>query len=191
MSTPAIICPVCSQFDQVEKVSTIYLEGIGANRLPLLPGSAAENPRPPAQRLTNIPMAELRALSRRLAPPSSGKAPLMRPIHPDLFVLVFSCVIPIFLFGILIQQDRLFVPILVVLAGFYGLYFYKRKAAIAKYERDLAAKREAQERVEQGIKTWMNLYYCDRDKGVFLPGKRELIPLDRMVEYLEGGRQQA
>ncbi len=38
--------------------------------------------------------------------------------------------------------------------------------------------------IERGIKTWMKLYYCDRDAGVFLPGINELVPPEQMIGYL-------
>lgn len=153
-----ITCPVCGHSDQVEKVSTIYLEGIRDKRL--------------------------YALSRKLAPPSSGKATLTRPIHPDIIVIVFSCIIPFFLAGILRQQKSLFFPILALLICAYGFYLYKRKTIVAKYVHEQAVKREAQTRIERGIASWMRLYYCARDEGVFLPGKGELIPVDQMISYL-------
>jgi hypothetical protein len=76
------------------------------------------------------------------------------------------------------------IPALGILACSYGLYFYKRKAVIAKYERGMKVKQEAQNRIERGIATWMKLYYCARDDGVFLPGGRELIPVDQMISFL-------
>ncbi len=30
----------------------------------------------------------------------------------------------------------------------------------------------------------MKLYYCDRDEGIFLPGKVELVPPEQMLDYL-------
>ena len=76
------------------------------------------------------------------------------------------------------------IPVLIILAGFYGLYFFKRKAVVAKFEQQQAAKRDEQRRIERGIKTWMRLYYCARDEGVFLPGGSDLIPVDQMNWYL-------
>ncbi len=179
-----ILCPVCSQFDRVDKVSTIYMEGIGEKRFPFAKDPGKKNPDGSRPRATKIPYPELQPLSRKLAPPSSGKAMPTRPVHPDMVVTVFSCIAPLFLYGIWIQQRAVFVPVLILLAGIYGLYFYKRKAVIAKFEGQQAAKREAQARIERGIKTWMRLYYCARDEGVFLPGSRDLVPVDQMTGYL-------
>jgi hypothetical protein len=73
---------------------------------------------------------------------------------------------------------------LLVLAGLYGLYFFKRASIIGKFEREQDSQRQSQARIERGIKTWMKLYYCDRDEGVFLPGKEELVPPEQMMAYL-------
>jgi hypothetical protein len=167
-----VTCPLCGQSDQVEKVSTIYMSGIADKRSPEI------------RRATQMPTQKLRLLSQVLAPPSSGKSAPVRPVHPDTVLIVFSCILPIFLFGILKQQPVTLVPVLLVLACLYGLYFYKRQAIIAKFEREQDSQTQAQARIERGIKTWMKLYYCDRDEGVFLPGKDELVPVDQMTSYL-------
>lgn len=170
-SSHPIACPVCGQSDLVEKVSTIYMSGIADKRSPEI------------RQATKIPAQKLRSLSRVLAPPSSGKSVPIRPIHPDTVVIVFSCVLPIFLFGILKQQPIMLIPALLVLACLYGLYFYKRKAVISKFELEQDSQKQAQARTERGIKTWMKLYYCDRDEGIFLPGKDELVPPDQMSSF--------
>jgi hypothetical protein len=168
----AFTCPACGLSDQVEKVSTVYMSAIADKRAPEI------------RQASQIPAQKLRSLSRILAPPSAGKSSATRPVHPDIVVIVFSCVLPIFLFGILKQQPVTLIPILFVLACLYGLYFYKRQAIIAKFERQQESRQQEQARVERGIKTWMQLYYCDRDQGVFLPGKGELVPLEQLHSYL-------
>ncbi len=181
-------CPLCGASDQVEKVSTIYLEGIKGG--PSVYAKLSTDKHPPATLagLGKISSQELYNLSRQLAPPSSGKSTQTRPVHPDTVVIAFSLVLPIFLIGILNQQRGFLIPSLILLACAYGLYFYKRKAVIAKFEREKTAKREEQARIEKGIKSWMKLYYCARDGGVFLPGERELIPLNQMNSFLLGNR---
>jgi len=171
-SSHHITCPVCGLSDQVEKVSTIYMSGIADKRSPEI-GQA-----------TLIPRQKLRSLSKLLAPPSSGKSVPIRPVHPDTVVIVFSCVLPFFLIGILKQQSLMIIPVVLVLAGLYGLYFFKRKAVIAKFEGEQDKQHQEQVRIERAIKTWMRLYYCDRDEGVFLPGKDELVPPEQMTSYL-------
>ena len=175
----SVICPACGLADTVAKVSTIHLIGIDAKRQPAGQETSQTGPLPPG-----LTTQELHTLSRKLAPPSSGKGAPNRPVHPDIVVLVFSAVVPFFLVGILNQQSGLLIPILILLAASYGLYFYKRKAAIAKHEQALAARQNEQERIQQGIHTWMKLYYCLQDEIVFLPGKKDLVPVDEMMPYL-------
>jgi hypothetical protein len=171
-ASSSITCPVCGLSDQVAKVSTIYMSGIADKRSPEI-GQA-----------TKIPPQKLRSLSRQLAPPSSGKSSPVRPVHPDTMLIVFSCVLPFFLYGIIKQQPVMLIPVVLVLAVLYGLYFFKRNAVIARFERQQDNQRLAQARIERAIKTWMKLYYCDRDEGVFLPGQVELVLPEQMMGYL-------
>ncbi len=179
-----VICPVCNQADRVDKVSTIYIEGIEKKRIPFVKGAAANEAETDQLRPIMLSPSELAHLSRKLTPPASGKASLTRPIHPDMVVIAFSIILPIFLYNILSQQRAMLIPVLLVMTGFYGLYFFKRKAVVARFEQQQATRRAEQRRIERGIQTWMYLYYCARDDGVFLPGGREFIPVDQMTWYL-------
>ena len=184
--TRVIICPVCHQADQVEKVSTIYLTGIEAGRHPSGASSQAGG-RDSSTRPTGLKasLASGRhALSRRLAPPSSGKELPIRPLHPDTVVLTFSLVVPIFLFGILTSQPRMLLPMLVMLAVFYGLYWWQRKTVIAKFELQRTTRQASNEHVKRGLDRWMKLYHCSRDDVVFEPGKSQFVPTDQMTGYL-------
>jgi hypothetical protein len=184
-STPSvqpIVCPVCGLSAPVVKVSTLYIAGIrekrSADQDALFPDGT-----PPA----NLTAQDLHALSRKLAPPSSGKSALTRPLHPDLIVLVFSVVAPFFLAGIVSQQAGLLLPILVLLLLSYGVYFYKRKDAIAKFLQDKQRRQDERARIERGIQVWMKLYYCFQDEGIFLPGQNEMTPVEEMLNYLAEG----
>ena len=178
-----ITCPVCGQNEPVEKVSTIYLMGIEArNRR----GSAKADDRGGARLFTKPGASEaaLAALSRRLAPPASGKQAPTRPIHPDMAVITFSVVIPIFLYGILTSQAKMLLPIALLLLGFYGIYFWQRGNLIAKFAAEKAKQQAVERRLKDSIERWMNLYYCAEDEGVFEPGCDSLVPLDQMMGYL-------
>jgi hypothetical protein len=172
-----INCPVCGQSDQVEKASTLYLIGIGLDKT--RPQEQASDPGPKRK-----PTPSQRALSRRLAPPASGKQATMRPIHPDMVVAALSLIAPVFLYGILTSQRSMFLPVLAILAAFYGFYFWKRKTMIARYEAQQASRQAADQRIKRGIERWMRLYYCARDDGVFEPGSQELVPADLIAGYL-------
>ena len=172
-----VVCPVCGQADQVEKTSTLYMIGIGLNQT----DSQEQVPNPEIRRK---PTPSQRALSRRLAPPASSKQVTMRLVHPDTVVIGFSLIAPVFLYGILTSQRTMFLPMLAILAAIYGLYFWKRKTIIDRFEGQKASRQAADERIKRGIARWMKLYYCARDDGVFVPGGDELIPADQMAGYL-------
>jgi len=177
-----VTCPQCGRSEGVEKVSTLYLAGI--KKAGASDQSGEDLASQVLARLPDLTPQGLHALSRELAPPSSGKAAPNRPVHPDLVVLVFSLVIPIFIIGILNQQRGVLIPVLVFLALAYGLYFLKRKDILAKFARAQAEQKEKQARIERGVKSWMKLYYCTLDEGVFLPGRNELVPVEEMLNYL-------
>ncbi len=168
------ICPECGQAEQVEKVSTIYLLGMGLKR------EQGQAMRP---WLSEMPQVELKALGKRLSPPSAGRGSPVRPLHPDLVVATFSLVIPIFLAGIWNTQPGMRLPAVLVLAAFYGLYLWKRKAILKRFERQKAEQKAAAQRIQSGIARWMKLYYCAEDDVVFAPGG-EAIPADQMPGYL-------
>jgi hypothetical protein len=178
-------CPGCGQFDQVEKVSTLYLVGIGLNRQPKS-GEAPLDLPPTNAWVSALPPAELGALARRLKPPSSGKQAFSRPLHPDMVVIVFSLVLPVFLYGMWTSQRAVLPAALAVLAVAYALYFWKRKAIIARFQHNRNNRLSADERARRGVERWMKLYYCYRDDGVFPAQGGELIPADQMPGYLFG-----
>lgn len=184
-----VFCPACGKADRVEKVSTIYVLGIGLNRLPSdeqaqLKGKITD------PTLVSLPSSGLRALGKRLAPPSSGRPGTFRPIHPDMVVITFSLIVPIFLYGILTSQPGMTFPVVVLLATVYGIYFWKRRAIISKFTRQQQTRQAEAERIKQGIARWMKLYYCSRDDGVFEPGSKELVPADQIVtSILRGGTE--
>jgi hypothetical protein len=99
-------------------------------------------------------------------------------------VLVFSLVAPIFLYGTFTSQPGALPLELLVLAAFYGFYFWKRKTMIAKFSAQQLAQQAREARIRGGIERWMNLYYCARDDGVFEPGSDSLVPADQMAGYL-------
>lgn len=175
-----IKCPACGQSDQVEKVSTLYLVGIGLDRqpkdLPELPQASTW--------VSALPEDELRLLARRIKPPSSGKQGFTRPLHPDMVVVVFSLVLPVFVYGILTSQRSVALPVLLVVAGAYAAYLWKRKAIIDRFQRNQEKRLSADARARRGVERWMRLYYCNNDDGVFEPQSRELIPADQMPGYL-------
>ena len=183
---PEIICPECGLADQVEKVSSLYLVGIELQRSKrAAPG--AEEPSGPVSRAVEILLARQQAqprvepLRRKLAPPSSGKPTTMRPIHPDLAVLAFSLIAPVFLYGILASQPEMLLVVLALLALCYGLYFWQRRRLLGRFEAEQARQKQAALRVAQAVERWMQLYYCAREELVFDPKSGESAPVDQMM----------
>ena len=181
-----VICPSCGRADQVEKVSTIYMRGVELKWRSRRPGTQDKSEASPALAglLAEFSPAELQALSRRLAPPSSGKRAPTRPLHPDLVVLVFSLIAPFFLYGIFTSQLNALPLVLLVLAAFYGFYFWKRKTMVAKFQAQQLSQRTAEERIQRGIGRWMRLYYCAREDCVFEPGGAAAVSADQIAGFL-------
>jgi len=69
-----------------------------------------------------------------LEAPAATKRLPSRPLHPDLIVITFSLVFPIFIYGIWTSQPPTLLPVLIFLAAVYGLYFWKRKAIVTRFE---------------------------------------------------------
>lgn len=179
MSSGVVICPQCGQADRVEKVSKLYLEGVAAGRMRRADADAAPDAQP-----AGLSPGELFQVSRKLAPPAGGKSSLTRPLHPDLVVLVFSGLLPFFLAGIASSQRELLVPALVLIVVSYTVYLLRRKALIARFEREQADRQEAVRRVERAIGRWMRAYYCARDEVVFEAGKDTTLPVDQLRELV-------
>lgn len=173
-----IQCPVCGQIEPVEKVSTLYLTGIG------LKDKAKSAQAGQTKLIQARPKPGEYALSKQLAPPAGGRAAFTRPVQPDLAMLAFSAILPIFLFGIWTSQRSLLLPVLGMLIIFYGLFFWQRKRLLARYQKDVAARLAADERVKKGIDLWMKLYYCAEDEVVFEPGKDEPVSIDQLSGFL-------
>jgi hypothetical protein len=171
-------CPECGKDDQTAKVSAIYIAGIEQSKSPegSQPGSTQDTKGIPTGRLAN--------LSRRLKPPSSGKQAVTRPVHPDSVILIFSLVLPIFLVGIGKSQPTALIPAVMILACFYGFYFWKRKPILAKFEREQENRKKTEEQVRTQLDRWMKLYYCARDDGIFSPEDGEITPADQIAGYL-------
>lgn len=173
-----IPCPICSQVEPVEKVSTLYLKGIGLKEK----GEGKQAAQ--VERHPSKPTAAMRELSHKLAPPAGGPAGFTRPVNPDFAILAFSAVLPIFLYGIWTSQRALAFPVLAIMAVFYGLFFWQRKRLVARYQQDLASRQASEDRVKKGIERWMRLYYCAEDEVVFEPGRGEPVQVGALRGFL-------
>jgi hypothetical protein len=176
----AIHCPSCGQSDQVEKVSTLYLIGIGLNRQPDVADAAPIQPN-----LADLPEGEYRRLARLFKPPASTRRLPFRSLHPDLMITTFSLVILFFLFNIYLSQPGNLLPVLILLGIGYTGYFWKRKSILLRFETSQASQRAAEQRVRQGIDRWMKLFYCARDGVVFEPGDKTPLPPEELARLWE------
>ncbi len=187
MAPKTITCPACGQQATVEKASTLYLLGIDPQAAAKAAQAAAkDSPAPQPAVLEQLSAGEQRALARRLAPPSSPQQALTRPVHPDLVVVAFSLVLPVFLYGILTSQPEALAVVAPVLLLFYGLYFWRRKSILQRFNAGLQQRKAEDERVRRAIQRWMRLYYCLDDDAVFLPGDTQVTPADQMLGKLLG-----
>ena len=161
----------------------LYLTGLNARRsgdsAHLEPGASSDL----VQRLRST-FPNYAAASRKLAPPSSGKQVLMRTIHPDMIVLVFSLIVPFFLSTIYRSQTGSLIPIVVILFGFYALYFWQRKKLVRRYESQQSQRQAEEQRIRCAVARWMKLYYCARDEIIFEPGDDRFAPVDQMMGFL-------
>ncbi len=168
----------------MEKVSTLYLVGIGLNRQPRS-GEAPPDLPPTSPWVSALPQEELQPAG---APPEAaiiGEAGLHPPApsgygchrlqpgparlpvrHPDQ------------------PATRGSAGALVIVAVAYAAYLWKRKAIIDRFEQNQAKRLSADARARRGVERWMRLYYCNRDDAVFDAQGSELIPTDQMPGYL-------
>lgn len=176
-------CPICSQADQIAKVSTLYIKGIESKHGGRDARSAGANS--PAAPLPEFFEAlspdEIEDLSKKLTPPASKSEAFSRPIHPDQVVLIFSLIAPVFLYGVWTSQPASLALMLLILAAFYGLYFWRRKALIRRFEQRQLSRKDTNEKVHAAVERWMRLYYCARDESVFDPKNGASAPVDQMA----------
>ncbi len=176
---PRPLCPLCKQNDRVEKASAIYIEGLSSQQR-LKKATEGDSPK----RLTRLTPEEVRSLSSRLAPPAAPTRVQPRPIHPDLVVVVFSLILPIFLLGIAKSQAALLFPILGFVVLVYLLYFFSRRRILKRFDQQQTERQANTEKIETAIKNWMSLYYCARDAVLFNPNNPRTVPIDEMNSIL-------
>ena len=126
-------------------MSTLYLTGLGLERRSEADGSVLSA-------RSVLQPGDPRALSRRLAPPAGGKQGLTRPVHPDQMVLLFSLAVPVFLYAIFTSQPGSLLPVLGVVAVFYGFYFWQRKGLVKRFNEQQTRQRSQNESIQRGVR---------------------------------------
>lgn len=194
-----IVCPKCQRADAVRKVSAVVAEGTqvvessGAAYVPAKHGSAL------------IPVAETSvsrsALAAKLAPPRKPAKPfgygcvavlLMTRLGLALLASItllalFLCSYP-FMMNVYLQNNALFIAILVigiVLIGLMGVLTVRSGWRDARSTGDERNSHEPRMQAwERACDRWQQLYYCQRDDGVFIPGHSTFVPVEKMDAYL-------
>lgn len=161
-------CPQCKKNDRVEKVSTIYVQGIKPEAE--LPGDKAAQ-------------AILKTLSQRLAPPGGKGKGVTRPIHPDLMVGGFTAIIVLIIYNMAAAQPQMVLPTTVFTALALAVYALGRKNLITRFEKKLADEGGSQKKTEEAVGRWMQLYYCARDDLAFNPVTKASMPPDSVRSY--------
>ena len=183
MENEALTCPLCHASRHIYKVSQIYLESIKVfdknEPHPVFDEMFAMN----GKDIAPLPSRFSHEFTHLFAPPS-GRAELLRPIHPDLIVFVFTVIMFFFLYNIYAAQPGVVYPFLIILGAAFLGYFAFRKKLVSRYEADLAGSKTEYVSVEQAVARWMKLYYCATEGIVFDPETQSSVPLDEMKKFL-------
>lgn len=194
-----IVCPKCQRADAVRKVSALVGEGTHAAETSGIAYVQAEHG------LDVIPVVQTSvsrsALAAKLSPP---KKPTKRSgygcvgallmtrmglalVGSVLLLALFVCTYP-FLMTLYQQNNLLFVAAIglgLALIGFMGIWVFRsgwRDARSTREGRTTYEPRLAD--WEQAYARWQQLYYCQRDDGVFIPDHGTFVPAEKMDAYL-------
>jgi hypothetical protein len=188
MTRSRVVCPQCRQSDRTYKVSLLYLESVArlhhqeTTNQPeldsLLEDLYPDDPDSPAQ------SQWMSHLVKTLAPPE-GEKRVTRRIHPDSMVIFFGLFTLIFLYQAAASRSGQF-PILAVLTAASLLaYAIARKKIIHRFTTRVQQEQEENERIERAIGSWMKLYLCSRDQGVFNPDTDSFASIENVHRLLE------
>jgi hypothetical protein len=175
-------CPVCGKRNQSVPVRVLYFAGIQNQNSASKSDAAIDQSLP--ESFKQISDQELTALSRRLKPPQSSKSPGLRPIHPDLVVLAFSLFVPFFLIKIYASQPSSVLPLIVLLAGMYGIYIWKRNSTLRSFNIEETRYKEKRNQNQRALQRWMDLHYCKCEDIIFIPKENQVYPVDQMTYFL-------
>jgi hypothetical protein len=188
MPNSDLACPHCKQSDKTYKVSFLYVESTArlnhrqVENQPELDGLLADlldgsgGPRAQTQFLTRLAQA--------LTPPQGEARRAARRVHPDAMVIFFTLLSSLIVYKVATTQAGQLPIILALLAGGILAYLLARKQVVRRYEEKARQEHAAQARLENAVSRWMHLYFCSRDRGVFLPEQNQLVPLERMSDLL-------
>lgn len=185
LTNPALVCPHCHQFDQVQKVSAIVAAGT-ITTTGLGPTLGVEGflgstgvPSPLVMGISSLHGTARSLLSQHLAlPPPNPRAYLHRTLYATIILGILSTV------GTLLGKMLDLLPssdldLLIIILAAWALALILVGAA----QQFLAAKERPAWRTAYAV--WQQLFYCLRCDGVFLPGESSsLIPAEQMRIFL-------
>jgi hypothetical protein len=128
--------------------------------------------------------AAMRGFLDKMAPPQGERKQFSKAISPDWIVAAALIASVFFLYQIYIQQPSAFLPALVGALILIAVYVLTRKSILKKYLNRLDGQAKDKKTIEKAIEIWMKLYFCPTSYSVFLPGHKEVIPLEEMNSFL-------
>jgi len=157
-SQNAPVCPRCGKLDAVQKVSSLFAQGVTTVEYS-----------PPGAIVGTSTASSMTLLAERLKPP---KQPEGGKLTAGAFI--FWSVVG-GLIGALLFREEAGVTI-----GFVvGILFAGLLAARADEKR-----KRAYPAWQKAIQKWNSLYYCGRDDGIFIPNEERFVPVEQIQAFL-------
>ncbi len=200
-------CPQCGRNDRAEKVTAIRKSQVREiSGTTEVAESYTDSEGQVRSRMRTVPTSSTEAsvLAQRLDPPPQPKGPsggsscLPTAVFigaAGLFLSGLFCTLSSFtaVIGASASDDRIAgIASLVFLAGpaiaiSVGMVFLARRLRAKAAEEKQVELEESRRRLaewQMAMDRWNAMYYCFRDDGVFIPGKREFAPLERMQHLI-------
>jgi len=180
-------CPVCHSASEAKKVTAIIIhdtrevKGVTPVSSTYTDSEGKVQSRTSYEEFTSTEMSTLAKSLQGPGRPSIPGKPLDSPILYLILGVVAAVIATVFAV-VTIDPFAIVLPFFCLLGGFIGWLIGKDQKAsyparLAAAEKKLAAWHRAHE-------NWENLYYCDRDGCVFLPGQNSSAPLNKMMEFI-------
>jgi hypothetical protein len=156
-----IECPVCKNSDQVQKVSSIYSEGISTGATTSQMPNILDKNWNPWIRTKNVPVQS--TISKRLSPPQEpNKAAIRKKFTPPamVYIAVGILLLICYLAWTYKQYLSTFIIITTILAAVWVSIIETKANNVYAEEYNL---------YQLDLAKWNEAYYCSQDDIVFLP----------------------
>lgn len=199
MSEKKLVCPKCGRADAIRKVTSIVREGIthtDSTRLGMsISGDNTQFSTGIGNAVSRTGLASILASPKKPVQPSQdGWSGIFPKFHWNCAGSILGLMIcgAVGSFPLLFTTYRenpllIFVPVIIILCAAAIMIRWawlssrretrKLREAEAQYPLQVEAWKHALER-------WEQLYYCQRDDGVFIPAQTQLIPVNQMQAFL-------